>query len=69
MIPQKISFRLGELAGPMAAKIAATEETPSEYIRRVVAADLGCDVPEMRGNVAYLKQFAKKKRSRKKRKA
>lgn len=68
MIPEKISFRPGDLAGPMAERIEATQETPSEYLRRVVAADLGVEAPEMRGNVAFLKQFAKPKKRKPKRK-
>jgi len=68
MLPEKISFRPGDLAGPMAERIDATQETPSEYLRRVVAADLGVDAPAMRGNVAYLKQFANPKKRKPKRK-
>lgn len=62
MIPDKITFRLGDLAGPMSARIERTQETPSEYLRRVVAADLGVVPPEMRGQVANLKQFASTKK-------
>jgi hypothetical protein len=68
MIPEKISFRPGNLAGPMGERITDTGETPSAYMRRVVAADLGTETPEMRGNLATLKQFAtpEKKTSRRK---
>ena len=62
MIPAKISFRPGDLAGPMGERIGETGETPSAYLRRVVAADLGADPPEMRGNLATLKQFASKRK-------
>lgn len=66
MIPDKISFRPGNLAGPMAERITETGETPSEYLRRVVASDIGIDTPEMRGNLATLRQFAPKKPKRRK---
>jgi hypothetical protein len=60
----KLTFRPGNLAGALAKRLAATGETPSRYLRRVVAADLGQKEPEMRGQVANLKQYAKKKRSK-----
>jgi len=59
-IPDKITFRPGNLAGPMGERITETGETPSAYLRRVVAADLGTEPPEMRGNLATLKQFTSK---------
>lgn len=68
MIPEKISFRPGNLAGPMGERITETGETPSAYLRRVVAADLGTETPEMRGNLATLRQFATPKRKPKRRK-
>lgn len=46
-LPDRISFRPGNLAGPMELKLAATSETPSEYIRRLIASDCGVDAPEM----------------------
>ena len=68
MIPEKLTFRPGNLAGPMGDRITETGETPSAYLRRVVAADLGTETPEMRGNLATLKQFATKKSKPKRRK-
>ena len=62
VIPEKISFRPGNLAGPMAERIESTGETPSGYLRRVVAADLGIEPPDMRGNLSTLKQFMKPKK-------
>ena len=59
---EKLTFRPGDLAWALAKKLAATGETPSRYLRRIVAADLGQAEPEMRGQVANLKQYAKKKR-------
>lgn len=74
-LPDKISFRTGTLAGPMAAKLAETTETPSEYLRRLVASDCGVECPEMReGNPNAAEQaqransarwHAKRKRQRK----
>lgn len=46
-IPDKISFRPGSLAGPMAARLNDTGETPSNYVRRLIAEDCGVDPPEM----------------------
>lgn len=70
--PDRVDFRPGELAGPMEARMAELggEEplTPSSYLRRLIAADCGVQEPEMRGNVAYLRQYAKKKKARRKRK-
>lgn len=57
MIPEKISFRPGPLAGPMGRKLKATGETPSEYLRRLVAEDTGKPEPEMSvGNPEFRKQ-------------
>ena len=63
MLPEKISFRPGPLAGPMGRKLKATGETPSEYLRRLVAED--CDKPEPtmpEGNPQFRKQ--KKRRTK-----
>lgn len=38
-LPEKISFRPGPLAEPMGRKLKATGETPSHYLRRLVAED------------------------------
>ena len=62
MTIDRITFRPGDLAGALAKKLAATGETQSRYLRRIVACDLGQAEPEMRGQVANLKQYAKKKR-------
>jgi hypothetical protein len=56
MLPAKISFRPGPLAGPMGRKLKATGETPSEYLRRLVAEDCGKPEPEMNvGNPEFRK--------------
>lgn len=58
-IPDRITFRPGALAGPMAAKLAATGEGPSEYVRRLIAADCDVEPPEMVvGNPALAEQSA-----------
>lgn len=46
-LPDRITFRPGSLAGPMAKKLLATGEGPSEYVRRLIAADCGVEPPEM----------------------
>lgn len=44
----KVSFRLGPLAKPLARKLERTGETLSEYLRRLIAKDLGVKPPDMR---------------------
>jgi hypothetical protein len=62
MIQEKITFRPGLLAKPMSIKIKVTGETPSKYLRRLVAEDCGKPVPKMLvGNPEFRK---KKKRSK-----
>ena len=70
-LPGKISFRPGTLAGPMAAKLAETFETPSEYLRRLVASDCGVECPKMKEgnpNAAEQAQLANSARWQAKRK-
>lgn len=58
-LPAKITFRPSTLAGPMASKLVETRETPSEYVRRLIAADCGVEPPEMRaGNPDIAAQSA-----------
>ena len=58
-LPDRITFRPGALAGPMAAKLVATGEGPSEYVRRLIASDCGVEPPEMVvGNPAMAEQSA-----------
>lgn len=53
-LPEKLTFRLGTLAGVVAAKLKRTGETPSEYLRRLIATDCGVDPPEMKeGNPTF----------------
>lgn len=47
MLPDRITFRPGTLAGPMELRLSATGECPSEYVRRLIAADCGVEAPEM----------------------
>jgi hypothetical protein len=66
MMPQKITFLVGDMEAALASRLAATGETPSRYLRRIVAADLGRDPPEMRGQVANLRQYAAKRTKKRK---
>lgn len=66
ILPDKLSFRPAELAGSIEKKLKETGETPTEYIRRLIAADLGEQVPERKYTVENLKQFATKKSKKKK---
>lgn len=59
MIPDRISFRPGSLAGPMENRLAETGEGPSEYVRRLIAADCDVEPPEMPvGNPSLAEQSA-----------
>ena len=62
MIPEKITFRPGNLAGAMEKKLAETGETPSAYLRRLTAADLGKKPPAMDGHIKTLKRVNRDKR-------
>ena len=61
-IPEKITFRPGNLAGAMAKRLAETSETPSAYLRRLTADDLGCEPPAMDGHIKTLKRVNRDKR-------
>ena len=65
--PTNIDLRLGPLGPLIVAAIADTDESPSELVRDAIAQKLGVDPPDMRGNVKYLKQFAKPAKRRKNR--
>jgi len=55
-LPEKLTFRPGKLAGPMSKKIKKTGETPSAYVRRLIAQDCCVDAPEMKpGNPDFAK--------------
>jgi hypothetical protein len=43
--PDKLMLRLYGLGKPMVDKLRTTKESPSEYIRRLIANDLGVPVP------------------------
>lgn len=61
----RITFRPGPLAGALEKKLARTGETSSQYLRRLVAADLGKPVPDMpEGNPAFKKPAKKRKAKR-----
>ncbi len=62
MLPEKISFRPGPLAGPMGRKLNATGETPSEYLRRLVAADCDKPEPKMDGHVKAIERVNRERR-------
>lgn len=66
-MPQKITFLVGDLEAALDKRLSATGETPSRYLRRLMAADLGAEPPEMRGQVANLRQYAAKKSKTRKR--
>ena len=55
-MPEKLTFRPGNLAGPMGKRLAKTGETPSEYMRRLIADDLGRKPPKMDGHIKTIKR-------------
>ena len=61
-LPDKISFRPGSLAGPMARKLDETGETPSNYVRRLIAEDCDREPPKMDGHIKVLKEVNKRKK-------
>jgi hypothetical protein len=62
VIPEKISFRPGNLAGAMAKKLNETGETPSVYVRRLIAEDCGEKPPAMDGHIRTLQRVNRNKR-------
>ena len=62
MIPEKITFRPGNLAGAMGEKLDASGESPSDYVRRLIAEDLGRKPPAMDGHIRTLKRVNRDKR-------
>jgi hypothetical protein len=62
MIPEKITFRPGNLAGAMGKKLDETGETPSVYVRRLIAEDCGRKPPAMDGHIKTLKRVNRDKR-------
>lgn len=44
---EKLTIRLGPLAGPLAERCERTGETPSEVVRKALARLLGEPLPEM----------------------
>lgn len=62
MIPEKITFRPGNLAGAMGKKLDASGESPSDYVRRLIAEDLGRKPPAMNGHIKTLRRVNRRKR-------
>ena len=61
----RITLRLGTLAGPLAAACAASGKSPSAEIRERLAASLGCADPEMpQGFAAMSEKTAAKARTK-----
>ena len=46
-MPPKITIVLGPLADPLAERLTETFETPSRFIRRLIAAELNVQAPSM----------------------
>ena len=61
-LPEKITFRPGSLAGPMGRKLDETGETPSNYVRRLIAEDCDRKPPKMDGHIKVLKEVNKRKK-------
>ncbi len=55
------TIRLGPLANAVTKKIKSSGETLSQYVRRLIASDLRCQVPTMRGFVDTIEKFNKER--------
>lgn len=64
-LPDRITFRPGSLSGPLSSRLAETDETPSEYLRRIIAADLGRKPPKMDGHVQTINRVNERARKKK----
>ena len=62
-IPEKLTFRPGNLAGAMAKRLAKTGETPSQYLRRLIADDLGRKPPKMDGHIKAIEEVNKRRKA------
>lgn len=61
-LPEKVTIRLGPLAAALAKRLAKTGETQSEYVRRVVATDLGVEPPAMPEGNPQIRKLHKRNR-------
>ncbi len=73
----RLSLRLGVLREPLLQRAESVGKTPSQYIRSLLAKDLGVEEPEMKegrpmtseqASVAAQAAWARKKKTKKKRK-
>ena len=48
MIPPKLTIGLGPLREPLAKRLVKLRITPSEYMRNLLATDLGVAIPMMK---------------------
>lgn len=55
----RITFRLGDLAEPLATHCQSHGQRPSDVARLALAKYLGQPVPTLRGHVANLRQYRK----------
>lgn len=61
----RITFRPGPLAEPLAVRCQATGERPSDVVRIALARELGQAVPKLDGQVKNLRQYRKRPAKRK----
>jgi len=59
-LPEKLTIRLGSLRLPLQRALAKLRQSPSEYLRRLVAADLRVSEPEMHAGRPRLKLSGRK---------
>lgn len=55
-IKDKLTIRLGPLAPPLAKACDETGETPSEFVRRCIADELGVPPPDMAERAAAARE-------------
>jgi hypothetical protein len=56
-----ITVDLGPLLQPLQAHCQARQERPSDVVRRALARELNQPIPVLRGQVANLRQYRRKK--------
>lgn len=61
---KSVTIRLGPLTKGVFNRIKSTKETVSNYIRRLVATDLGETPPEMKGFIDTIERFNRERKAK-----
>ena len=57
-MPNKITVVLSKLQGPLEERLKKTKETPSQFVRRVLAAELGLPTPKVNAGNPQIAKLA-----------